>query len=377
MSIDQIPPTESSSDSATDRDRNRVRPSDLSQFARGDLARNLMMLESLYESLTQHDEYEGQSLASKGGACASYVVAWWRKYSERLGPNVASTILLEVARLVRPELIANAAAHSSFGLTEQMSATLKAASQMPIAGKKKAALIKQWVPARRVPPSPLDTVVESLTEATKSGLMSDSAKYAYNVGRVAGIAHSIGLQRMFDALSTSYETRSGLPIEQIRGWLTEADIADPSRYRRGWGGWDEPFVAIREAIHSHKDGDRERYHLMMGVVTGIMFSDPGPDYEFGTILDKINLGYHTSEIAEVEFASQRLAAGIGLTDPSPLLTKDAAVRHFERRDEACRRIQNFGLQAAREGDKRVWIEPITGLNRQIVLGKIDPLSLTG
>ena len=372
MPTDLIPPTESPSDAGKESGRGP----DLSRFARGELARNLMMLESLYVSLSQRDEYEGQSLASKGSACASYVVVWWRRYSEGLGSNVASTILLEVARLVRPELMANAATQTSYGITEQMTATLTVASQMPIAGKQKADLFKQWVPTRRVPPSPRETVVGSLAEATKSGLSGDTAKYAYNVGCSAGVAHSVGVRQMFDALSSSYETHAGLPIEKIRGWLATESFDDPSQYRRGWGGWDEPFVAIREAVHSHKKGDRDRYHLMMGVVTGIMFSDPGPDYEFGTILDKINLGYHTSEIAEVEFASQRLAAGIRLSDPSPFLPDDAAVRHFERRDEACRRIQNFGLQVAREGDEGVWIEPLTGLNRQIALGNIDPFAPT-
>ena len=343
----------------------------LADFARRELLRNLLLLESIYTTFKDQDPENDSVVSERAGPCASYIVTWWRSHAVKLDQGVATNILFEVARLMPPELMLETARMESYGVTDPLPEVLMEASRRPIAGNRKRDLISRWLPPPKPKSTPCDLVEETLRAAPNLLAAGEIHAFAYLVGRAAGVAHSVGMRQLFDELSDAYETRHGLENLNLDVWLGELEQIEERSYRKGWGGWDEPFVAIREAIAAYESSDEARYHLMMGVVTGIMFSDPGPEYEFGTILDKIKGGYANSNLNDIKLASMRLAAGIRLSDPAPFLGRENALKHYRERDVACRLVQNFGLHSARADDDRVRVEGLTALNRAISEGRIS------
>ena len=145
----------------------------------------------------------------------------------------------------------------------------------------------------------------SIQAAINSLSQGDRQGYARNVGKAAGFVLALDLPGiessvMFDLVSDAFESEDTAVLEEIR--KSVARLADDSRVddsqdspdesgaSRRYPSWDEYGSALNEAIEARNTGDSVRYSLMIGLVSGMMFKDPGPRYEDGTTLSKIIKG---------------------------------------------------------------------------------------
>ena len=103
---------------------------------------------------------------------------------------------------------------------------------------------------------------------------------------------------------------------------------------------------------------------MIGLVLGMMFRDPGPQYEDGTILAKIARGYETGSAELLQESQRHISFGIRMTEPMG----DVSDGEIESQLDMTRRVQNFGLRIARAADESVRLSTSTivnlGLRRQ-------------
>lgn len=229
-------------------------------------------------------------------------------------------------------------------------------------------------------------IIGELNEAM-GWMGEDDGLFSYHVGKAGGVAAAIGetgtLSEWFcDAISNSYELfnfaegggeesadtnpegveNASKNIANLEGdfarlieVLEKAQEDDPSGEDNAAPrlSWEEYGVALNEAKVAREAGDGLRYSLMIGFVCGMMFWDPGPCYEEGSILQAIEEGYEKDDLDKLEWAGARLVAGHRHSDPSPFMKKAAYDRYMERKLGTMRWVQNFGLQAARKGDDGV------------------------
>ena len=232
----------------------------------------------------------------------------------------------------------------------------------------------------------LNVIIDELNDAMEC-LWEDDWGYAYHTGRAGGIAAAIGargfmFESLCDEISNAYEL-----LDLAAGYDEDFDDFDPEEFedqsdyiidRQRYFehmisdlqefpegeiahdvaaaariGWEEYGVALNEAAQAKEDGDGLRYALMIGFVSGLMFHDPGPRYPEKSILDSIAEGYEQDRAERLQWAQARLAAAHRLSDPGPFINKNEYYRYFEEKLQTMRWIQNFGLHAARRGDKKI------------------------
>lgn len=229
-------------------------------------------------------------------------------------------------------------------------------------------------------------IVGELKEAM-DWMWEDNSSFSYHVGKAGGIAAAIGETGAFsewlcDDVSNVYElfnfaeggvegsvddgpdgveeastniANQEMKFSNLIEVLEKAQEDDPSGEDNAAPrlSWEEYGVALNEAKVAREAGDGLRYSLMIGFVCGMMFRDPGPRYEEGSILQAVEEGYEKDDLDKLEWAGARLAAGHRHSDPSPFMKKAAYDRYMERKLGTMRWVQNFGLQAARKGDDGV------------------------
>ena len=222
-------------------------------------------------------------------------------------------------------------------------------------------------------------IIDGLREALDC-LWEDDWGYAYHVGKAGGVAAAIGesgfmfewfcddISNAFEVLdlavsydddfdpegfedASEYVVNREMNFEYLIKVLEEAEEDEDSIAPDI--SWEEYGVALNEAMMARKAGDNVRYALMIGFVSGLMFRDPGPRYEEGSILNAISRGYEKSEMERLRWAGARLAAGHRLSDPTPFMKKDAYDRYMEGKLRTMRWVQNFGLHAARRENEGV------------------------
>lgn len=197
----------------------------------------------------------------------------------------------------------------------------------------------------------------------------DLSYFAYHAGKSGGIAAATGTDGVFslslcDDISEAYEsivafaadleslenhevsndddgdfdevvfsiqnleTNFFYIVSELTKRLESGRETEPDKSASGIG-WDEYGAALSEAIKAREAGDELRYALMMGLVSGLMFDNPGPTHpEYGTILDAIDTAYTTGSDDALKYAQARIAAGVRMTDPTPFMSEEQYDRYM-------------------------------------------------
>ena len=158
-----------------------------------------------------------------------------------------------------------------------------------------------------------------------------------------------------------------------------------------------PGTVLSDALRSLNDGNPLRYSLMIGFASGLMLWNPGPtasvdispypasdrpeaghvgrervasamgtDEEI-TIRDGILKGYGADCLELIEWARDRLSAGVRLSGPM-CPTPD----YDEERLRLMRWAQNFGLRGTRARDESVSVPNAMTINYALVRKGVDP-----
>ena len=195
-------------------------------------------------------------------------------------------------------------------------------------------------------------ITAALHEGLAAFARDDVEGYAWHIGKAGGVAAVVGTfgirgLSMCDDISHAHESGDSVFMRVI---LTEAlqrgdnpgsaaTIMDSNAI-----GWSEYGAALNQAVEAKSNGDRLRYALMIGFVSGLMFNDPGPSHgEQGTILDAITTAYDTESDELLQAAQRRISSGLRHTDPSPFMQGDQYDRWHEERLRMMRWLQDFGL----------------------------------
>ena len=142
----------------------------------------------------------------------------------------------------------------------------------------------------------LSLITVALQEAIAALERDDLESYAFHTGKAGGVAAAVGAfgikaLLMCDDISDAYETgNSGLMAVILAEATERLDNPDTGARAMDSGaiGWPEYGAALNQAVEAKADGEVLRYALMMGFVSGLLFSNPGPNHpEHGTILDAI------------------------------------------------------------------------------------------
>ena len=244
----------------------------------------------------------------------------------------------------------------------------------------------------------LSLITDELNEAMID-LWEDDWGYAYHTGKAGGIAAAIGAQGFFldslcDEISQAYEQ-----FDLAAGYDEDFDSFDTEEFEHAsdyiidrdgefWSiilhlkelpdgdtrdedsvdtriGWEEYGTSLNEAVQAKADGDKLRYALMIGFVSGLMFRNPGPQYPEGSILDAIVEGYEKDMEERVQWAQARLAAAHRLSDPSPFMGKNRYDRYMKEKLQMMRWVQNFGLRNSRAGDEKVAVPIPMSINHAL------------
>ena len=107
---------------------------------------------------------------------------------------------------------------------------------------------------------------------------------------------------------------------------------------------------------------------MIGLVSGLMFRDPGPQYENGTTLSKIIKGYETDSPNLLQEAQRHIMFGVRMTAPIFSVSDEA----IKAQMSMIRRVQNFGLHIARGEDESVRVPTSTMLNLVLLRQRGEP-----
>ena len=216
----------------------------------------------------------------------------------------------------------------------------------------------------------------TLKEATDALSSGDRRTHALNTGQAAGLvlaADWSGLESMvaYDAISDAFENDDADALDELRRSLVdlyensgieESQIAPSHSGDRRYPSWDEYGSAISEAMEARNAGDGVRYALMIGLASGMLFSDPGPRYENGTVLDKITRGYDSDEMELLQEARGHVMFGVRMTAP----VFGVSDEEVEQQMTMMRRVQNFGLRIARSGDESVRVPVSTSINLSLL-----------
>lgn len=242
----------------------------------------------------------------------------------------------------------------------------------------------------------INLIIEELDEAVGE-LWEDDWRYAYHVGKAGGISVAVGAwgilyESLCDDISDAYERLDLAAVENgdFNDFDPEEfeDLADYISKGEGayWGimsdlkevpedaayndaaariGWEEYGVALHEALQAKAGGNGLRYALMIGFVSGLMFSDPGPRYPEGSILNAIEEGYEQKDTERLKWAQARLAAAHRLSDPTPFMGRDAYDSYMKEKLHTMRLVQNFGLYGERAGDENVAVPNSMRINHAL------------
>lgn len=188
----------------------------------------------------------------------------------------------------------------------------------------------------------LSLIVAELEKVFAAVGRGDAKNYAFHTGKAGGVAAATGAwisldddeaedydpdypvyvcRLLCDAISSAYEYNF---LDELDDILVElmGKPDDEGEYDDSLAdsiGWEEYGIALHEACQARESGDKLRFALMMGFASGLMFNDPGPSHpEYGTILDAIDTAYVDSSDDALKYAQARIAAGVRMTDPSPL-----------------------------------------------------------
>ena len=199
----------------------------------------------------------------------------------------------------------------------------------------------------------------------------DTQGYAFHTGKAGGVAAAIGAYgikslSMCDDISDAYENSDSGLMAAILAEAAER-LDNPDTGPRVLDGnsisWPEYGAAMNQAVEAKSDGDRLRFALMTGFVSGLLFNNPGPGHpEYGTILDAITTAYETGSDDSLKYAQARIGAGVRHSDPTPFMPPEQYARYREERMRMMRWVQNFGLRHARSSDERVAIPGSMAIN---------------
>ena len=129
----------------------------------------------------------------------------------------------------------------------------------------------------------------TLEEAVESLSRGDHRSHALNVGKAAGFALTAdlpGLQSLvvYDEISDAFENQDVDALVELRhsvvdlyrqSGIDESPIVLSNRDDRRYPTWDEYGSALNEALEAKNEGDSNRYSLMIGLVSGMMFTGRG------------------------------------------------------------------------------------------------------
>ena len=201
--------------------------------------------------------------------------------------------------------------------------------------------------------------------------------HAFHTGKAGGVSASIGAfgikaLSLCDDISNAYETGDKESLDRVLQEATERPdyAAKPDAMPSIFGesssegviGWEESGAALRQAVEAKNAGDDIRYSLMIGFASGLLFRNPGPSYDRGTIPDAITAGYETSDSEQLDWAGGRLAAAHRLSTPMSFLSGANLDRYVEAKVRTTRWAQNFGLRNARATDESVLMPNAFWLN---------------
>ena len=228
-----------------------------------------------------------------------------------------------------------------------------------------------------------------ITEALQAGFAAferdDMVGYAHHTGKAGGIAAATGVYgikalSLCDDISDAYEIGDADFMVAILDEATERP--DNPSIGAATGAeksisWPEYGAALHQAVEADAAGDKMRYALMTGFVSGLMFNDPGPNYpDRGTILDSITVAYENGSAELLHWAQARIAAGnrlseplffvkVGAEDAERQRVADASDRYYEERMRMMRWVQNFGLRNARAEDEKVAVPGSMAINHSL------------
>ena len=217
-----------------------------------------------------------------------------------------------------------------------------------------------------------------ITAALDEGLAAferdDMEGYAWHIGKAGGVAAAVGAfgirgLSMCDDISHAHESGDSVFMQVI---LAEAlqRLDNPGNAATIMDGnaisWSEYGAALNQAVEAKSNGDRLRYALMIGLVSGLMFNDPGPSHgDQGTILDAITAAYDTESDELLRAGQRRISSGLRHTDPSAFMQGDQYDRWHEERLRMMGWLQNFGLRQDRASDERVAIPGSMKINHAV------------
>ena len=220
----------------------------------------------------------------------------------------------------------------------------------------------------------LSITTTALQEAIAAFGRDDMASYAHYAGKAGGVAAAVGAYglkalSLCDDISDAYETSDSGLMEAILAEATER-LDNPDNGARVMDGgainWPEYGAALNQAVEAKSNGDRLRFALMTGFVSGLLFNNPGPEHpEHGTILDAVVVAYETGSDESLRYAQGRISAGVRHTDPTPFMPDDQYARYREERLRMMRWAQNFGLRQARAGDERMAVPGSMRINDHV------------
>ena len=248
-------------------------------------------------------------------------------------------------------------------------------------------------------------------------LEQDNARFAFHCGEAGGMAAAAGVfgvksLELCDDISDAYENSDWDFLGYILSELEDRPAARAegphARTREVGPSWDVSGAVLDDALRSLDGDDPLRYSLMIGFVSGLMFRDQGPTYGTADIMSGISqysasdrpqskgsveervavaIGTGSAEITIrdcilrghgadcrelIEWARQRVAAGVRLNDPMPFMPADKAARHYEERVRMMRWAQNLGLRSARVRDESVSVPNSMAINYGLLTGSADP-----
>ena len=235
----------------------------------------------------------------------------------------------------------------------------------------------------------LSLIVAELQKVFAAVERVDAKSYAFHIGKAGGIAAATGAwvtlveeedeecdpdypinvcYVLCDKISSAYAYNFLDEIDDILVELMgqaddEGEYDDSAADRISWA---EYGAALNEAVKARDGGDGLRYALTMGLVSGLMFNNPGPSHpEHGTILDAIAAAYETGSDESLKYAQARIAGGVRMSDPTPFMGKEQYDLYMEERLQTLRWVQNFGLRNARAGDESVAVPNSMAINHGV------------
>ena len=221
-------------------------------------------------------------------------------------------------------------------------------------------------------------MIGQITAALHEGLAAfardDMEGYAWHIGKAGGVAAAVGAfgirgLSMCDDISHAYESGDSASMQVILAEASQrpdnsgnaATIMDGNSI-----SWSEYGAALNQAVEAKSNGDRLRYALMIGFVSGLMFSDPGPSHgDQGTVLDAVTAAYDAESDELLQAAQRRISSGLRHTDPSVFMQGDQYDRWREERLRMMRWLQNFGLRQDRTSDESVSVPGSMRINHGV------------